>query len=93
MAAHTVPMNSTESTKYRKTLEEGGVPPAQAQVHADALGVVLENVATKDWVRAELNVQLKGLKADLLTWMVTLFMAQTTVAIGTVIAIIRFLPR
>jgi hypothetical protein len=31
-------MNSVESTKYRKTLEDGGVPPGQATAHADALG-------------------------------------------------------
>lgn len=86
-------MNSTESTKYRKTLEEGGVPPAQAQVHADALGEVLEHLteelATKEWVRGE----IKGLKTDLLMWMFSFFVAQTTITIGTVIAIIRFLPR
>jgi len=85
-------MNSIESTKYRKTLEEGGVPPGQAQAHADALGAVLEslqtNLATKEWARAE----LKELKADILMWMVSLFMAQTSITIGAVIALIRYLP-
>lgn len=85
-------MNSIESTKYRKTLEEGTVPPGQAQAHADALGAVLEKLeetlATKEWVRAE----FKAFKADILMWMVSLFMAQTTITIGAVIALIRYLP-
>ncbi|WP_373991785.1 hypothetical protein [Duganella sp. BuS-21] len=90
-------MNSTESTKYRKTLEEGGVAPAQAQVHADALGEVLEHLteqlATKEWVRAEIKMQLKEFKVEMLMWMFTFFVAQTTITIGTVIAIIRYMPR
>lgn len=82
-------MNSLESTKYRKTLEEGGVPPGQAQTHADALGEVLENMPTKDWVRAEIQV----LKYDILKWMVSLFIAQTSISIATTVALIRYLPR
>ncbi|QJD92702.1 hypothetical protein HH213_22995 [Duganella dendranthematis] len=89
-------MNSIESTKYRKRLEEGGVPPQQALAHADALGEVLENLketlATKDWVRAEISRQLQDLKIDLLKWMFTMFIAQTGITIGTVIALIRYLP-
>ncbi|MRW88667.1 hypothetical protein GJ699_01550 [Duganella sp. FT80W] len=85
-------MNSVESIKYRKTLEAGGVPPEQAQAHADALAEVLESMASKDWVRAELKQQLGDLKFDMLKWMVSLFIAQTSITIGTVIALIRYLP-
>ncbi|NYE60642.1 hypothetical protein FHW58_001794 [Duganella sp. 1224] len=89
-------MHSTESTKYRKCLEDGGVPPQQALAHADALGEVLENLkdalATKDWVRAEISQQLQELKIDLLKWMFTMFIAQTGVTLGAVIALIRYLP-
>lgn len=85
-------MNSIESTTYRQTLEEGGVPPAQAQAHADALGEVLESLASKDWVRTELNQQLGDLKFDMVKWMISLFMAQTTITIGAIIALIRYLP-
>ncbi|WP_343729309.1 hypothetical protein [Duganella sp.] len=81
-------MNSLESTKYRNTLEAGGVPPAQALAHADALGEVLENIPTKDWVRAE----IQALKFDMLKWMISLFLAQTSVAIGAVVVLIRYLP-
>ncbi|MRW84809.1 hypothetical protein GJ698_12025 [Pseudoduganella sp. FT26W] len=90
-------MNSVESAKYRKHLEEGGVPPQQATAHADALGEVLENLtqtlATKDWV----HMQLQDLKFDMVKWMlglfVTLFLAQTGVTIGAVVTILRYLPR
>jgi hypothetical protein len=89
-------MNSTESTKYRRHLTDGGVPPEQATAHADALGEVLENLtqtlATKDWVRAEIQMQLQAFKFDMLKWMVTLFFAQTGVTIGAVIALVRYLP-
>ncbi|NVM77143.1 hypothetical protein FHW83_002949 [Duganella sp. SG902] len=85
-------MNSVESTKYRKTLEDGGVAPEQALAHADALGEALHNLqdtlATKEWVRAE----FKEFKADILMWMVSLFMAQTTITVGAIIALIRALP-
>lgn len=90
-------MNAIESTKYRKTLEDGGVTPPQALAHADALGEVLQNLketlATKDWVRAEIRQQLQDLKFDMLKWMISLFLAQTGVTIGAVVAIIRYLPR
>lgn len=90
-------MNSIESAKYRKHLEEGGVPPQQAQAHADALGEVLENIPTKDWVRDEISRQLQELKFDMVKWMITLFialfLAQTGVTIGAVVALIRYLPR
>ena len=94
-------MNSVESAKYRKHLEEGGVPPQQAQAHADALGEVLQNLAealaTKDWVRTEIQGQLQALKFDMVKWMlglfVTLFLAQTGVTIGAVVTILRYLPR
>jgi len=93
-------MNSIESTKYRKHLEEGGVPSQQAQAHADALGEVLQNfketLATKDWVRDEISRQLQELKFDMVKWMITLFitlfLAQTGVTIGAVIALIRYMP-
>jgi hypothetical protein len=85
-------MNSSVSTKYRKHLQQGGVPAEQALAHADALGEVLENLgqnlATKDWVRAE----LQGLKFDMLKWMISLFFAQTGVTIAAVIAVIRYVP-
>lgn len=72
------------------------MPPQQALAHADALGEVLENLketlATKDWVRAEISRQLQDLKIDLLKWMFTMFIAQTGITIGTVIALIRYLP-
>lgn len=85
-------MNSIESAKYRKHLEEGGVPPQQAVAHADALGEVLENIPTKDWVRDEIRRQLQELKFDMVKWMITLFLAQTGVTIGAVMALIRYLP-
>lgn len=85
-------MNALESTKYRKHLEEGSVPPQQAVAHADALGEVLETLATKDWVRAELHRQLQEFKFDILKWMVTLFFAQTGITISAVVAIIRYMP-
>ncbi|MYM74014.1 hypothetical protein GTP55_20250 [Duganella sp. FT109W] len=85
-------MNAIETIKYRKRLEEGGVPPAQALAHADALAEVLEELPTKDWVRAEISRQLQDLKIDLLKWMFAMFIAQTGVTIGTVIALIRYLP-
>lgn len=90
-------MNSIESAQYRKHLEEGGVPPQQAVAHADALGEVLDNLketlATKDWVREEIHRQLQELKFDMVKWMVTLFVAQTGVTVGAVVALIRYLPR
>ncbi|MTV37093.1 hypothetical protein [Duganella radicis] len=85
-------MNSVESTKYRKTLEEGGVPSGQAQAHADALGEVLENIASKEWVKTELEHQLGDLKFDMLKWMISLFVAQTGITVGAVIALVRYLP-
>lgn len=89
-------MNSIESAKYRKHLEEGGVPPQQALAHADALGEVLQNLtdtlATKEWVRAEISRQLQEFKLDIMKWMFTLFVAQTSVTIGAVIALVRYLP-
>ncbi|MYM24880.1 hypothetical protein GTP46_19810 [Duganella sp. FT135W] len=85
-------MNSVESTKYRKTLETAGVPPEQATAHADALGEVLESLASKAWVKAELAQQLGDLKFDMLKWMISLFIAQTSLTIGAVIAIVRYLP-
>ncbi len=85
-------MNAIESTKYRRHLEEGGVPPQQAVAHADALGEVLETLATKDWVRVELHRQLQEFKFDILKWMFTMFVAQTGITIGTVIALIRYMP-
>lgn len=85
-------MNALESTKYRKHLEEGDVPPQQAVAHADALGAVLETLVTKDWFRAELHRQLQEFKFDLVKWMVTLFFAQTGITLSTVVAIIRYMP-
>lgn len=89
-------MNSIESAKYRKTLEDGGVPPVQAQAHADALGEVLHNLyetmATKEWVRAEIKAQFQEFKLDMVKWMVSLFIAQTSITLGAVIALIRYLP-
>ena len=85
-------MNALESTKYRKHLEEGGVPPQQAVAHADALGDVLETLVTKDWFRAELHRQLQEFEFDMVKWMVTLFFAQTGITIGAVVAIIRYVP-
>lgn len=85
-------MNALESTKYRKHLEQGGVPPQQAVAHAGALGEVLETLATKDWIRTELHRQLQELKSDTVKWMVTLFFAQTGITIGALIAIIRYVP-
>lgn len=85
-------MNSVGSTKYRKTLEEGAVPPGPAQAHADALGTVLEKLeetlATKDWVRA----QFVEFKFDMVKWMISLLAAQIGITIGAVIALIRYLP-
>lgn len=90
-------MNSIESAKYRKHLEEDGVPPQQAVAHADALGEVLEHLketlATKAWVESFVKQQLQELKFDMAQWMVTLFVAQTGVTIGAVVALIRYLPR
>lgn len=89
-------MNSVESTKYRKTLEDGGVAPSQAQAHADALGEVLHNLketlATKEWVKAEFRAQFQEFKVDMLKWMISLFIAQASVTVGAVIALIRYLP-
>ncbi|MYM31318.1 hypothetical protein GTP58_23560 [Duganella sp. CY15W] len=82
-------MNALESTKYRKRLEEGGVPAEQAVAHADALGEVLERLtetlATKDWVRQ----QMTELKVDLLRWMVAIFIAQN----GIFFAAIHYMAR
>ena len=82
-------MNALESTKYRKRLEEGGVPTEQAVAHADALGEVLERLtetlATKDWVRQ----QMTELKVDLLRWMVAIFIAQN----GIFFAAIHYMAR
>lgn len=89
-------MNVIESTQYRKHLADGGVPPEQAVAHADALGAVLENLPTKEWVIAEIDRQLQAQKFDLIKWMVglflTLFVAQTGVTVGAVVAVIRYLP-
>ena len=85
-------MNSTETIQYRKRLEEGGIPPAQALAHADALAEVLEDLPTKDWVRAEISRQLQELKVDILRWMLAMFIAQTGVTIGTVVALVRYMP-
>jgi hypothetical protein len=85
-------VNSVESTKYRKTLDDGGVPPEQATAHADALGEVLEGLASKEWVRTELAQQLGELKFDMLKWMISLFVAQSSLTIGAIIALIRYLP-
>lgn len=82
-------MNALESTKYRKRLEEGGVPTEQAVAHADALGEVLERLtetlATKNWVRQ----QMTELKVDLLRWMVAIFIAQN----GIFFAAIHYMAR
>jgi hypothetical protein len=86
-------MNAIESIKYRKSLEQGGVPPGDALAHSDALGEVLEsltvNLATKDWVHAH----LMELKFDLLKWMITLFVAQVSIQAGLLFAAICYLSR
>jgi len=96
-AAHTGWMNSIASTKYRKHLAEGGVPPQQAVAHADALGEVLANLmetlATREWVREEIKRQLQEFKFDMLKWMISLFVAQAGVTIAAVIGVVRYLPR
>jgi DNA-binding SARP family transcriptional activator len=85
-------MNSLESTKSPKTLHTAGVPAEQATAHADALGEVLESLASKEWVTSELKQQLGDLKFDMLKWMISLFIAQTSLTIGSIIALIRYLP-
>jgi hypothetical protein len=81
-------MNAIESTKYRKRLEEGGVPPEQVLGHADALAEVLQSLATREWVEAFVKEQLATLKVDMLKWMFSMFIAQT----GILLAAIRYLP-
>lgn len=70
--------------------------PSQAQAHADALGEVLHNLketlATKEWVKAEFRAQFQEFKVDMLKWMISLFIAQASVTVGAVIALIRYLP-
>lgn len=82
-------MNSIEATKYRKHLTDGGVPPEQAVAHADALGEVLESIATKDWVQSELKARFLEFKVDMLTWMFSMLLAQT----GIILAAVHYMTR
>ena len=92
---HTGQMNSLDIPGYCKRLEAVGIPRQQAEVHAQVLAEVMAQVATKDdlaalkaWVELYVKEQIQSLKADLLKWLITISLAQTSL----LFAALRYLP-
>lgn len=92
-------MNALDIPGYCKRLETVGVPRGQAAVHAQMLAEVMAQVATKDdldalearlkeWVQLYVKGQIQSLKADMLKWLVTISIAQTSL----LFAALRYLP-
>lgn len=72
-----------DTLAYVKTLRDAGVNEPQAEAQANALANVLrsgtDNLATKqdiELVRKDLAIALSDLKAELLKWVIGLFLAQ-----------------
>jgi Arc/MetJ family transcription regulator len=88
-------MTSLDILGYCKRLETVGVPREQAEVHAQVLAEVMSQVSTKEdlaalkaWVELYVKEQIQLLKSDLLKWLLTISIAQTSL----VIAALRYLP-
>ncbi|NVM75783.1 hypothetical protein FHW83_001570 [Duganella sp. SG902] len=93
-------MNSLDTLGYCKRLEAVGVPRDQAEVHAQVLTEVMNQVVTKDdlkefevrlkeWVTLYVKEQIAELKADMLKWFFAGLIAQTSL----IIAVLRYLPQ
>ncbi|MYM82825.1 hypothetical protein GTP44_12765 [Duganella sp. FT50W] len=92
-------MNSLDILGYGKRLETVSVPREQAEVHAQMLAEVVAQVATKDdlearearlqeWGQLCVKEQIQSLKADMLKWLVTIPIAQTS----WLFAALRYMP-
>ncbi len=72
-------------------LSEAGVERSRAEAIANAIGARQEEVATKDFVRAEISIvraEISVLETRLVRWMVgTVFAAS-----GLLFAALRFIP-
>jgi anaerobic ribonucleoside-triphosphate reductase len=92
-------MNSLDILGYCKRLEAVGVPREQAEVHAQMLAEVMNQVATKDdlaaletrikeWVALYVKEQIHELKADIFKWQFAIAIAQASL----IVAAPRYLP-
>ena len=86
--AETIPF---DTHRFVKNLTANGFTEAQAEVLAEEqVHLLNSNLATKadlEKLRADLEVKIETVKADILKWMVTALIAQT----GLIVALIRLL--
>ena len=80
-----------DTHRFVKNLTANGFTEAQAEVLAEEqVHLLNSNLATKadlEKLRADLEVKIETVKADILKWMVTALIAQT----GLIVALIRLL--
>ena len=72
---------------YAKRLRDAGVPEPQAEAQASALAEALRQGSSDLVTKQDLAVALAELKADLLRWVVGLFIAQ----VGLFAALVKLL--
>jgi hypothetical protein len=83
-----------DKLKYVDALKAGGLPEAQARVHAEALAQALaegpELASKADLREMELRLETKieASKAEILKWMFGAMVAQT----GLIVALLKLLP-
>lgn len=65
-----------DTLAYVKTLREAGVEEKQAEAQATALAAVLKSGSGELATKQDLAAALAELKADLLKWIIGLFIAQ-----------------
>ena len=92
-----------DTLKFANQLKTAGVPSVHAEAEAKALSEVLETnlgeLATKSDLReveakldSKIDKEIANLKFERLKWMIGLAIAQATLLIGVLIAILKFSP-
>jgi len=76
-----------DTLAYAKHLRDAGVPEPQAEAQAAALADALRQSASDLVTKQDLAVALAELKADLLKWVIGLFIAQ----VGLFAALVKLL--
>jgi hypothetical protein len=76
-----------DTLAYAKRLRDAGVPEPQAEAQAAALAEALRESAGQPATKQDLDIAIVELKADLLKWVIGLFIAQ----VGLFAALVKLL--
>ena len=85
-----------DTHKFVKHLTENGFTEQQAEVLAEEqVNLLNTNLATKadiESLRLALKADIEAVRSDLLKWMFGMMLAQGSIVVGLVVALIKWLP-